>query len=62
MGQPVQILEVENVEMGEVVIKCNFGDESVVERVADFLSCKGYPEAAMQVRELVCQARKGVIR
>jgi len=61
-GDPADLLEVEHVESGEVVLKCFIGDDESVERIADFLSSKRYPEAAERVRQLVREARRPVVR
>ncbi len=56
-GDPADMLEVEHVESGEIVFRCFMGDDDSVERIADFLSSKRYPEAATKIRNLVKQAR-----
>ena len=58
-GDPADVLEVEHVESGEIVFRCFMGDDDSVERIADFLSAKRYPEAAMKVRDLVRITRRG---
>lgn len=61
-GDPAHMLEVEHTESGEVILRCFIGDDSSVERIADFLSAKRYPEAAAQMRVLVRDARRAVVR
>lgn len=61
-GDPAHVLEVEHVESGEIVLRCFIGDDLATERIADFLSAKRYPEAAAQVRQLVREARRSMVR
>jgi hypothetical protein len=37
---------------------CNIGDEENVERIADILSAKGQPAAAMELGEMARQDRR----
>ena len=57
----VDMIEVEHKDSGDVLARCAIGDDEAVERIADLLSTKRQPEAAMQVRQIAQDARKPVM-
>ena len=51
-------ITVEVEETGEVLAHCQIGDDLHVELIADLLSAKRLPNAAMKLRQMAMDARR----
>lgn len=58
-GRTRTLVEIEDNRTGQVLAKCNVGDDLAIETIADILSAKRLPMEAMALRKLAMDARHG---